>query len=270
MILTYFVFVQSAIGIISSLFYIIFIWKYLKLNPIIKVLLQCSFLHHFLGYWLTFLTHFLTEGEFLYCFVSGYLIIVIWPVHFVCFTLISLTKLYIAKRSQEARIPNSCKILSLAILILLMHYFVKSFLVFYFYDSSAVIQNCLKNYENPSIQHILSITYNFLIMLLGILADLAMFKFFSKIKPTNGTKRIPLEATLSSSGLFFVVLIITVSLAPNLIENGQSLVHLGGVSCTSLAMIQEPLVIFFIIKPKKQVEPNQDTLNGIEMIPIEA
>ena len=127
--------IMGSIGVITSIFSITSVYcKCKKLNFLIKSLLQCSLVHHFLANFLTVFASSLiiNEGQNTnICIALRYISVVIWPVHFICNSLISVFRFYIFWKTEHHRIVNKNKLMILASGCLMAHYICKSLMTYF-------------------------------------------------------------------------------------------------------------------------------------------
>ena len=125
----------GSMGVMTSIFSITSVYcKCKKLNFLIKSLLQCSLVHHFLANFLTVFASSLivNEGHSRnVCIALRYISVVIWPVHFICNSLISVFRFYIFWKTENHRIVNKNKLMILASWCLMAHYICKSLMTYF-------------------------------------------------------------------------------------------------------------------------------------------
>ena len=119
-----------------SIWALIYTTKFMKLNRILKSLLMCSFLHHFIhhmvNFWSLFhLTYITNQDDDYTCLIISLNNIVIFPGHYLLNTMISVVKFYILWKTKHQKIPNVRKIIGSIITGFIIHFCVKAYLAYF-------------------------------------------------------------------------------------------------------------------------------------------
>ncbi len=286
-------------GLASASLAIGYTHRFIRLNWIIKSVLQCLLLHHLVAHFLTLICTciLMTKDpkdnyDMTTCNLMGYISIVIWPVHLTCSSQISVIRLYVTKRAERQRIPKPRNIMLAVAFTLGLHYAIKTCL-FYMLSTGAkgIISKCTGSPVTSEVNAIgYSMGVNLFILLIGILADAGMYLHLrskeqsdlekSEVVPWKSgshadyTSKIPLNATILSSGLFLVVLGLYIFFLK--FSEAQSDSIFGTtLSIIVCFLIQPPLMIYLTVGSSKKVSPynsdwksshhhHQNGLQGLE------
>ena len=129
---------------------------------------------------------------------------------------------------------------------------------------------------------VISSSYNVLIIIVGVVADLTMYQNLKKRQKiqakrnenepipwksgnhTESNLRIPLNATIISSCLLLAVSFLSGILAP--FVGYDNLPHISSLAAIILGIIEEPLVIILTIKKKYQIHVQNSHIQSIMVL----
>ena len=266
---------MATLGIVETSFIIYYTKKHMKLNSLIKSLLIFQFVQHLLTHGVIIyiaiqLTYNYDSSDQTTCFIIGISTFALFPAHFFTNTAITVTRLFIAWKTENHRLFDPRSIMRIIVISLIFYYSIKLILLYFGVGgdgAAGFYQSCLYKDDGVMAFNYFSVLLNICIVTCGGFADAYLVYFLKKMKKRDAdvqrnepipwksgnhsktSLRVPVMATVLSSISFFVILINT-SIYRYTANKEWTMFYMN-VKSIIIFMILDPVTIFLTVKFKQ-------------------
>ena len=263
----------ATLGTVQTSFIIYYTKMKLKINALIKSLLIFQFFLHILNNGLIIyiaiqLAYNYDSSDQTTCLFFGISTLVLYPAHFFTNTAITLTRLFIAWKTENHRLFEPILIMRTIKISFLLYCGVKFSLLYLGAGAAEFFPSCLYKDDGNNAFNYVSVVLNICIVTCGGLADALLVVLLKKIKTRDAdvqenepipwksgnhsktSLRVPVIATVLSSISFFTIMVSVVVYINTTCK--ELLFFFVNFRSVILFMILDPVTIFLTLKFKQE------------------
>ena len=265
--------ITATLGIVGTSFIVYYTKTRMKLNSLIKSMLIFQFLQHILNHGAIIfiaiqLTYNYDSSDQITCFMFGFSALALYPAHFFMNTAITVTRLFIAWKTENHRLFDPQLIMKIIIVLVISFYGVKLILLYLAAGKGAFFQSCLYKDDGNNIFNYLSVGLNIFIVICGGFADAFLVYFLKKMKKRDAevqknepipwksgnhsktSLRVPVMATVLSSISFLTIMLSIFIFKFTSLDKEWKMFYTNFKSILTL-LILDPVTIFLTVKYKQ-------------------